>query len=116
MVVNITFLALPIKYPRFRMWNFKKLKQGGLLNLVLYTFVGMITGKYFLSHSVKQFGIKCGRIVYFSGIADHARFFWAVITEIRPNTKGNDIFAVLEPGLKGNNFFRFIMCKISRLR
>src|SRR5210317_279337 len=105
MIVNFAFLALPIKYPRFRMWYFEKIKQGGLLDLVLYTFVVMITGKCFFSHGVKQFGIERGRIVYFSGIADHARFFGAVITEIRPNTKGNDIFTVFEAGLKRDNFF-----------
>ena len=115
MIVNVSFLALPIKYPRSGMWYFEKIEQGGLLDLVLYTFVGMITGKCFFSHGVKQFGIECGRIVYFSGIADHARFFGAVITEIWPNTQSNDISAVFEAGLKRDDFFRFFPCHLNNL-
>jgi hypothetical protein len=122
MIVDVAFLTFSIKHPRFRVWYFEKIKQGGLLDLVLYTFIGMITGKCFFSHGVEQFGIKCGWIIYFSGIADHAGFLGAVITKVGANTKGNDIIAIFKTGLERDDFSRFFpghvnnLCMISRLR
>jgi hypothetical protein len=84
---------------------FEKIKQGGLLDLVLNTLIIMVTGKGFFSHGIEQFGIEGGRIVYLFGLSDKIRIRMAVIGKIRSHPQGYNIFTVFKPCFKGDDFF-----------
>ena len=79
MTANIAFLVFPIEYSRSGMRYFQQIEQRCLLDLVLNTFIGMITGERLFTYGVKQFSVKCGWIIYFSGAADLLRFLRAVV-------------------------------------
>ena len=103
-IANLALLVFAVEYPGPGVRYVEQIKQGGLFNLILYTFIVVITGKGFFAHRIKQLGIKRGRIVYFIGLADHLGFFGAVIAKIRPHAQRQYIFALSKTRLQGYNF------------
>ena len=107
MIANSVFLASSIKHSCLGMRYFEKVKQGGLLDFILNTLVSMVAGKGFFAHSIKQFGIEGGRIVYLFGLSDQNRLLQTVVVKIRSYSQGQNILTAFKACFKGDDFFSF---------
>ena len=73
------FLTLPIKNPCSGVGYFYQIQQGGLLYFVLHALIGMVTGKCFFAHGIKELGIERRGIVYLLSPPNQIRLLEAVV-------------------------------------
>ena len=99
-------LPLSIKYSGQRMGNTQNIVKGGLLDLVLNIFIGMVTRKGGNACSIQKIGIKRRRIINLSGMENKFGFICGVVGKIWFNAEGDDISAGFQAGFKGNDFKR----------
>lgn len=114
-MADIAFLTFPIEHPRSGMRYVQQIEQRSLLDFVLNAFVGMIAGKCFFARGVKQFGVKCGWIIYFSGTADLFCLIRTIVAKIRPDTQCQNIFTIFEAGFKRDDLVWISMRHVNKL-
>ena len=88
------------------MWNFQKVKQCSLFNLVHSVFIGVIVGKGSLSHGVKDVGVEGCWIIDDVRLTNEFQLPVLIARQIGPNSQGDHILATSQPASKGYPFAR----------